>query len=45
MQKIINQKLPGLKEHGQDYKPEKGKDKRGVTGVDTKKLLKISEKK
>ena len=26
------------------YKPEKGKDKRGVTGADTKKLLKISEK-
>jgi 2-oxoglutarate dehydrogenase E1 component len=26
------------------YKPEKGKDKRGVTGADTKKLLDISEK-
>ena len=26
------------------YKPEKGKDKRGVSGVDTNKLLKISEK-
>ena len=26
------------------YKPEKGKDKRGATGADTKKLLKISEK-
>jgi len=26
------------------YKPEKGKDKRGVSGADTKKLLKISEK-
>jgi 2-oxoglutarate dehydrogenase E1 component len=26
------------------YKPEKGKDKRGVTGADTKKLLLISEK-
>jgi len=26
------------------YRPEKGKDKRGVTGADTKKLLKISEK-
>ena len=26
------------------YKPEKGKDKRGVTGADTKKLLSISEK-
>ncbi|MDC1454476.1 2-oxoglutarate dehydrogenase E1 component, partial [Pelagibacteraceae bacterium] len=26
------------------YKPEKGKDKRGVTGADTNKLLKISEK-
>jgi 2-oxoglutarate dehydrogenase E1 component len=26
------------------YKPEKGKDKRGVTGSDTKKLLEISEK-
>ena len=26
------------------YKPEKGKDKRGVTGADTKKLLEISEK-
>ena len=26
------------------YKPEKGKDKRGVTGADTKKLLAISEK-
>jgi len=26
------------------YKPEKGKDKRGVTGADTKKLIEISEK-
>ncbi len=26
------------------YKPEKGKDKRGVTGADSKKLLEISEK-
>jgi len=26
------------------YKPEKGKDKRGVTGADTKKLLEISER-
>ena len=26
------------------YKPEKGKDKRGVTGADVKKLLEISEK-
>jgi 2-oxoglutarate dehydrogenase E1 component len=26
------------------YKPEKGKDKRGITGADTKKLLEISEK-
>jgi 2-oxoglutarate dehydrogenase E1 component len=26
------------------YKPEKGKDKRGITGADTKKLLSISEK-
>ena len=26
------------------YKPEKGKDKRGITGADTNKLLKISEK-
>jgi len=26
------------------YRPEKGKDKRGITGVDTKKLLDISEK-
>ncbi len=26
------------------YKPEKGKDKRGVTGADTNKLLEISEK-
>ena len=26
------------------YKPEKGKDKRGETGADTKKLLEISEK-
>ena len=26
------------------YKPEKGKDKRGVSGVNTNKLLKISEK-
>ncbi len=26
------------------YKPEKGKDKRGVTGADTKKLLEISNK-
>jgi 2-oxoglutarate dehydrogenase E1 component len=26
------------------YRPEKGKDKRGVTGADTKKLLLISEK-
>jgi len=26
------------------YKPEKGKDKRGITGADIKKLLKISEK-
>ena len=26
------------------YKPEKGKDKRGVTGADTRKLLEISEK-
>ncbi len=26
------------------YKPEKGKDRRGVTGADTKKLLEISEK-
>ena len=26
------------------YKPEKGKDKRGVTGADTKKLSEISEK-
>ncbi len=26
------------------YKPEKGKDKRGVTGADTKKLIAISEK-
>ncbi|MDC1146427.1 2-oxoglutarate dehydrogenase E1 component [Candidatus Pelagibacter sp.] len=26
------------------YKPEKGKDKRGITGSDTKKLLEISEK-
>ena len=26
------------------YKPEKGKDKRGITGADTKKLLAISEK-
>ena len=26
------------------YRPEKGKDKRGVTGADTKKLLAISEK-
>ena len=26
------------------YKPEKGKDKRGVSGADTNKLLKISEK-
>jgi len=26
------------------YKPEKGKDKRGISGVDTNKLLKISEK-
>jgi 2-oxoglutarate dehydrogenase E1 component len=26
------------------YKPEKGKDKRGVTGASTKKLLEISEK-
>jgi 2-oxoglutarate dehydrogenase E1 component len=26
------------------YKPERGKDKRGVTGADTKKLLAISEK-
>ena len=26
------------------YKPEKGKDKRGVTGADVNKLLKISEK-
>ena len=26
------------------YKPEKGKDKRGVTGADTKKLRAISEK-
>ena len=26
------------------YKPEKGKDKRGVTAADTKKLLEISEK-
>jgi 2-oxoglutarate dehydrogenase E1 component len=26
------------------YKPEKGKDKRGLTGADTKKLLEISEK-
>ena len=26
------------------YKPEKGKDKRGVSGVDTEKLFKISEK-
>ena len=26
------------------YRPEKGKDKRGVTGADTKKLLEISEK-
>ena len=26
------------------YKPEKGKDKRGITGADTKKLLEISDK-
>ena len=26
------------------YKPEKGKDKRGATGADTKKLLEISNK-
>ena len=26
------------------YKPEKGKDKRGVTGADTRKILEISEK-
>ena len=26
------------------YKPEKGKDRRGITGADTKKLLSISEK-
>jgi 2-oxoglutarate dehydrogenase E1 component len=26
------------------YRPEKGKDKRGITGADTKKLLEISEK-
>ena len=26
------------------YKPERGKDKRGVTGADTKKLIEISEK-
>ena len=36
--KITNLKLHGLKEHGQAYKPEKGKDKRGITGADTKKF-------
>ena len=44
MQKIINQKLNGMKEVGQAYKPEKGKDKRGISGVDQRKLLEISEK-
>ena len=44
MQKIISQKLNGLKGTWSAYKPEKGKDKRGVTGADTKKLLEISEK-
>ena len=44
MQKIISLKLNGLRAHGQDIKPERGKDKRGVTGYDIKKLKIISEK-
>ena len=39
MQRTINHKLNGLKERGLAYRPEKGKDKRGITGFDTKKLL------
>ena len=44
MQKITNLKLNGLKAHGLHINPEKGKDKRGITGTDTKKLIEISEK-
>ena len=33
-----------MKELGLDIKPEKGKDKRGKSGVNLKKLLEISEK-
>ena len=39
MQKIINLKLNGLKVHGQAYKPERGKDKRGVTGYEQRKTF------
>ena len=38
MRKIINQKLEWFEGTWSRYKPERGKDKRGVTGFDTKKL-------
>ena len=44
MQKIINLKLNGLREHGQDINQKKEKIKEVNSGVDLKKLLEISEK-
>ena len=44
MQKIINLKLNGLKEHGQDINQEKDKIKEAISGYSTKKLLEISDK-
>ena len=42
--KNYNPKIEWFEGTWSAYKPEKGKDKRGVTGADTKKLLEISEK-
>ena len=44
MQKIINQKYEWYEGSWSRYKPEKGKDKRGISGFDQRKLLEISEK-
>ena len=43
MQKIINLKIEWFEGTWSRYKPERGKDKRGVTGSDIKKLKEISE--
>ena len=42
--KDYNPKIEWFEGTWSAYKPEKGKDKRGVTGADTNKLLEISEK-